>query len=252
MYKKIMSKTSAYKLYVNEQFIKPFDRYVPDNFKITDAYTEETLIASMCWYYCDKICDKFNFTDVKNNYKQKISRISPTLDYVQAKKYVDREQSKLEAFARIKYGIEDLDNNINNPNINILASLYLIYAKLNRKSMESIKQSKVYKYIKLAYVSETTTNLDNDLKFSLAQLSRDLYNNISSQIYDDDNFSYTILEDGTITTSSGQEIVLTQSEIEEFKSLEDDYFQLIQFMSEKAFQQRLIEEMHTQENGMRF
>ena len=31
-----MSKTSAYKLYVNEQFIKPFYRYVPDNFKITD------------------------------------------------------------------------------------------------------------------------------------------------------------------------------------------------------------------------
>lgn len=247
-----MSKTSAYKLYVNEQFIKPFYRYVPDNFKITDAYAEETLIASMCWYYCDKIYEKFNFTDVKNNYKQNMARISPKLDYIQAKKYAKREQSKLETFARIKYGIEDLDDNINNPNINILASLYLIYAKLNKKSIEAIKQSKVYKYIKLAYVSETSTTLDNSLKFSLPQLANDLYNNITSLIYDADNFSYTLTQDGTLITNTGHETALTPSEIEEFELLEDDYFQLMQFMSEKHFQQRLIIEMHTLDNGMIF
>ena len=250
-----MAKNSAFKLYVNDQFIKPFDLYLPDYFKLTDAYAEQDLIASMCWYYCDKICDKFNFTDVKNNYKQKIARIDPNLDYIHAKKYVDHEQAKLETFAHIKYGIEDLEDIeecVLNPNIHVLADLYLIYARLNKKSLEAIKQSKVYKYIKLVYVSETATNLDTSLKFTLPQLARDLYNNITSLIYDNDNFNYYLSKEGILTTSNGHKLDLSPNETEEFEFLEDDYFQLIQFIAQKQFQQRLIEEMHTFDNGMVF
>ena len=246
-----MSKNSGFKLYVNQQFTKHFSYYLPDDFSLTHPKAEDHLINAMCYFYCDKIYYSFNFKEIKDNYKRKIATISPELDYIQTQKYVNSEQAKLETFARIKYGIMNLNDVIISPNIHILADLYLIYSKINRKSIKSIKQSKIYKYIKLSYASKTSSNLDTELNLSLCELSKDFYNNVDYLIYDN-NFKYQLFENGLLKINDGREINLTPSEVKQFKFLEADYCQLSQFITEKDFQQHLIEEMHTLDNGMKF
>ena len=176
--------STAYKLYVNEQFIKPFYDYLPDYFDIHDENAEEILISVLGWCFGDKINEKLNFNKIKENYVYNLQNLSPNKDYTQARKIIDREQTKLETYGRIKYYIEKLDNH-DELSLDILIYVYLIYAKLNKKSIKDIKESKMYKYLRLAYSYEAHIDINNSVSSYLPQLSKDLQESVENLLYDD-------------------------------------------------------------------
>jgi len=247
----------AYKLYVNEQFIKPFIDYIPDYFNINCDNAEEELISTMCWYFSDKICEKFDFYKIKENYLHNLKNLSPNKDYVQAHKLIEREQTKLETYGRIKYYIDKLDSH-DCLSIDILVYLYLIYTKLNKKSIKDITESKMYKYLRLAYSYETHIDINNYVTHSLSQLSKDLQESVENLFYDDKSQYISSLDNaGNLILYSylGEEenkIPLSQEEIEEYTYIEDEPYEKDVFVGERLFKQELRQEMLTQPNGMIF
>ena len=249
--------STAYKLYANEQFIKPFLDYIPDYFNINYDNAEEELISAMCWYFGDKINEKLDFYKIKENYIHNLKNLSPNKDYIQAQKIIDREQTKLETYGRIKYYIEKLDSK-DALSIDILVYLYLIYAKLNKKSIKDIKESKVYKYLRLAYSYESHIDINNCVTHSLSQLSKDLQESVENLFYDNKSQYISSLDNSgnlIIYSFQGDEInklPLSQEEIEEYISIENEPYEKDVFIGEKLFKQELRQRMLTLPNGMIF
>jgi hypothetical protein len=249
--------STAYKLYVNEQFIKPFIDYIPDYFNIEYDNGEEELISAMCWYFGDKICEKFDFYKIKENYLHNLKNLSPNKDYVQAHKLIEREQTKLETYGRIKYYLDKLDNH-DCLSIDILVYLYLIYVKLNKKSIKYITESKMYKYLRLAYSYETHIDINNCVSHSLSQLSKDLQESVENLFYDNKSQYISSLDNSgnlILYSLQGEEenkIPLTHEEIEEYISIENEPYEKDVFVGELLFKQELRQGMLTLPNGMIF
>ncbi len=249
--------STAYKLYVNEQFVKPFRDYLSDDFNINYDNEEEELISAMAWYFGDKINKKFDFNEIKESYLHNLRNLSPNLDYVQAQKIINREQTKLETYGRIKYYIDKLDSH-DCLSIDILVYLYLIYSKLNKKSIKDITESKMYKYLRLAYSYEAHIDINNSVSSSLSQLSKDLQESVENLLYDDKSQYISSLDNAgnlIIYSYLGEEenkLPLSQEEIEEYISIENEPYEKDVFIGERLFKQELRQEMLTLDNGKIF
>lgn len=255
--------SKAFQLVVDEQFIRPFLPYLDDNFNINDIdyikdmNAEDKLITAMSMHFCDKIYNKLDFNKIKTNYINNLTNLSPNLDYVQAQKIIAREQTKLETYGRIKYYIERLDSH-DELSLDNLVYLYLIYAKLNKKSIKDIKESKVYKYLRLAYSYESHIDINNCVSSSLPQLSKDLQESVENLLYDDKSQYISSLDNSgnlILYSLQGEEenkIPLTEEEIEIYIWIEDEPYEKDVFIGEKLFKQELRQEMLTQPNGMIF
>lgn len=247
----------AYKLYINEQFIKPFRDYLPDYFDIHDENAEEILISVLGWYFGDKINEKLNFNKVKENYVYNLQNLNPNKDYIQARKIIDREQLKLETYGRIKYYVENLDSH-DELSLDILVYLYLIYAKLNKKSVKDIKESKMYRYLRQAYSYEAYIDINNSVSSSLPQLSKGLQESVENLLYDDKSQYISSLDNAgnlIIYSFLGEEenkLHLSQEEIEEYISIEDCPYEKDVFIGERLFKQELRQQMLTLNNGKIF
>ena len=236
----------AFKNFVDDKFVSKFQNYLESYFDINDIDAEEELIPVMCRYYADKISTLFNFEDVKSNYIKNLSNLSPDLDYTQARKAINVEQSKLETFARLQYCLEDIS--VGYYDMECLVHLFLIYVKLNKKSVKEIESSKVYQYLYYAFIKRENI----DLKQSIAQHAIALQNAMTSLDYDND---YTIFyshldNDGTLKLPDKYETKLTKDEIEKYQEIKGEEKAL--FVVEKLFKERLIAEMHTLDNGKVF
>ena len=253
----IIKNSPAYKLYVNEQFVNPFRAYLSDDFNINHDNEEEELISAMGWYFGDKIYQKLDFNKIKQNCLHNLKNLSPNKDYIQAKKVIDREQIKLETYGRIKYYVEKLDSK-DALSIDILVYLYLIYAKLNKKSIKDIKESRIYKYLKIAYAYNTHINLDNSINHTLSELSKDLQESVENLFYDNKSQYISSLDNSgnlILYSLQGEEenkFHLSEEEIEEYIYIENEPYEKDVFIGERLFKQELRQEMHTLDNGKIF
>ncbi len=241
-----LAKTHAFNTFVDDKFVSKFENYLDPCFYINSEDAEDELISAMCRYYADKISEKFSFRDIKANYNKKMSQLNPNLDYIQAKKVIDREQTKLETFARLKYCFEDIK--MGYYDIECLAHLFLIYAKLNKKSVKDIQSNKVYQYLYYAYLKRENI----DLNLSIPQHAKALQNAMVSVDYNADDFSYFsfLYDDGTLSLTDRYETKLTEDEIEQYNQINGT--ERAFFVAEKLFKERLILEMHTLDNGKVF
>lgn len=241
-----LAKTHAFNTFVDDKFVSKFVDYLEPHFDVNNEDAESELIEGMCRYYAEYIYEKFSFREIKANYNKKMSQLNPNLDYIQAKKLIDREQTKLETFARLKYCFEDIK--IGYYDIECLSHLFLIYAKLNKKSVKDITSNKVYQYLYWAYLKRENI----DLNLSIHQHAKALQNAMVSVDYNADDFSYYsfLHDDGTLDLPDRYETKLTEDEIEKYNEINGT--ERAQFVAEKLFKERLIAEMHTLDNGMVF
>ena len=239
-------KTSAFENFVDNKFASKFENYLEPYFDINNADAEEDLISAMCEYYADKIYEKFSFREIRSNYNKKMSQLNPNLDHIQAQKFINREQAKLETFARLKYCFEDIE--IGHYDIECLCHLYLIYAKLNKKSVKDITSNKVYQYLYWAYIKRENI----DLNLSIHQHAKALQNAMVSVDYNASDFNYFsfLYDDGTLSLPDGHKAKLTEDEIEQYNEINGT--ERAFFVAEKLFKERLIAEMHTLDNGKTF
>ena len=246
-----MSNSSAFIKHVDQHFIKPFLPYLSEEFNLSYSFAEEDLIVGMCRCYADKIYDKFDFRQIKEDYKHQISKLSPNLDYVQAQKAISKTQSKLETFARINYCIDEIIHG--NYEIDTLVQLYFIYSKLNKKSIKDIQSTKIYKYLNSAFITHAHFSLNKYISLSISEHSKLLQNSMVKLDFATDHYLYqaTLTNDGKLITDKYQ-FDLTPEEISNYLFMHDEPSEQAIFVAEKEFQQRLIEEMRTQENGMIF
>ena len=255
-----MAKTKAFQLYVDDKFIDKFFFHRPLGVTLENNYSiEDDLIGAMCRYYANKIDGKIDFYTVKENYRAKMKAISPNKDSIEANKYIDREQSKLETFARIRFNIDDIKDGYYE--LHTLFCLYLIYAKLNKMSDEKVKNSRVFKYINLASAELDgfqTINLPN---LSLPQLAKELQDSVATEIYSENHLPYQseLTDDGKLIYyeydySVGKDVPVTHNlephEIKQYANLEP--LDQALFVADKMFKRRLAQEMHKLDNGMIF
>ncbi len=241
-----LAKTHAFNTFVDDKFVSKFAEYLDPCFYIHSVDAEEDLISAMCKYYADYIDEKFSFEEIKANYNKKLSQLNPNLDYVQAKKLIETEQTKLETFARLKYCFEDIK--MRNYDIECLTHLFLIYVKLNKKSVKDIKSSKVYQYLYWAYLKRENI----ELNLSIPQHAVALQNAMVSLDYNKSEINYFsfLYDDGTLTLPDRYETKLTKDEIEQYNEINGT--ERAFFVAEKLFKERLIAEMHTRDNGIIF
>lgn len=247
-------KTAAFKKFANQKFINHFKDYMNYSYSIEDSDAEIALQSAMCRYYNDKIQQKFNFNQIKKQYEYNVTHINPNLDSIQKNKVLNREQDKLESFARLKY----LDEDINKSCYELfqLMFIYAIFCKLNKKSLNDIAKSSVGQYLLYACM-EYHANFPKILELPLSELTKRLYNSIAlfDNYLGDVDF---LLERGDaipvvrvdIAYKDEYALELTPEELEDFEELNED--QQVIFITNKRFKERLILEMHTLENGMTF
>lgn len=250
----IEQKTVAFKTFVNQKFINHFKDYMNYSYDIEDEDAEIALQSAMCRYYNDKIQQKFDFKQIKKQYAYNIAHLSPNLDVIQKNKALKRQQDKLESFARLKYLDDDI--NIYSYELFQLMYLYAIFCKLNKKSLNDIAKSSVGQYLFYACM-EYNVNFPQILDLPLSEQTRRLYGSVA--LFDDNlgNVDY-LLERGDATPIVRVEISykdkfdieLTPEELEDFEELNED--QQVLFIANKRFNERLILEMHTQDNEMIF
>ena len=248
-----MATTKAFKLYVNDKFIDKFYPYLHPSFSLKGDSAEKDLISAMCHYYCDKINDKFDFYQMKADYKQKMRHLSPNKDSVAVNKYIEREQTGF----RIKYNTDLILNG--EYGIETLACLYIIYTKLNKASSKRVKDSCVYKYLLFAYADITGLNLSPMLRCSLTDIAKELQGYVVVENLEQDSECYKgeISPEGKLITYefiNGKDEPMTHNltpeEIAEYRNF-DDLEQAL-FVAEKLFQQNLRQEINTLENGIIF
>ena len=248
-------KTDAFKRFIDKKFVSRFDDYITWHYNLEDQDAEIDLWCAMCRYYNDKIQDKFDFYQVKQQYKYNMAHISPNLDVIQKNKVVKREQDKLEAFARIKYSNDDIKSH----SYELIPLMYLfsIYSKLNKKNLNDIASSAVGQYLLYAGM-ECGINFPHILiDMPLVQQATNLHNSIAVFDYRLANMEYLIDRGNSYpiicvnrTFKDNYNIDLTPEELEEFEDLNED--DQVVFINNKNFHERLINEMHTLDNGMKF
>ena len=250
----IEQKTEAFNRFVNQKFINHFKDYMDYSYNVKDEDAEIALQTAMCRYYNNKIQEKFDFKHIKKEYDKNISCLNPNLDVIQKNKILKREQDKLESFARLKY----LDEDINTYCYELfqLMYLYIIFCKLNKKSLNDVAKSQVGQYLFYACM-EYHANFPKILNLSLTELTKRLYSSVA--LFDNKlgNIDY-ILKCGdaipvvrvNIAYKDKYDLELTPEELEDFKELNED--QQVLFIANKHFKERLILEMHTLDNGMIF
>ena len=238
--------SSSFKKFVDYKFISKFEYYLESYFNINEEDAEEELIHGMCRYYADKIIDKFNFSEIKSNYENNLKNLNPNKDSIQTKKIIAKEQSKLETFARFKYCCEDIK--MGYYDMECLAHLFLIYCKLNKKSLKDIQSNKVYQYLNSAYLRREKI----DLNHSITQHAKYLQNAMVLVDYNADKWSYfsVLHNNGTLELPNDYETKLTNEEIIKYRELDDE--EKAVFVAEKMFKERLIAEMHSLNNGKVF
>lgn len=270
--------STAFKKYATPKFIDLFADYLPGGFDINRFYAESDVAAAMCQYFTDKIRLKFDFNDIKSSYKKEMRNISPNLDYVQTKKKINRAQTKLETYAKLKYNlskISDFDYDLD-----VAICLYTIYCKLNKKSTEAIINSKVFTYLSSAcaekfpklninayeyFYTENLTqnevNPDEIVKFDLPTLANKLQERIviNDFIYGDCDCFAKLSNEGILTTRMYNSTLPYDYDFKLDANQIEQYLQYPKYSEENAifienlrFKKRLSDEMHTLENGMVF
>lgn len=241
-----LAKTYAFNTLVDDKFVSKFECYLEPCFDINHEEAESDLIAGMCKYYADKIFEKFDFKEIKSNYIKKMSTLNPNLDYAEARKFVNKEQTKLETFARLKYCHEDIC--MGYYDIESLAHLFLIHCKLNKKSVKDISSSRVYQYLYYAYLKRENIGLD----LSIPQHAVALQNAMVLVDHRNDDFTYysNLYNEGTLELPDRYETKLNENEIKTYNEMNGEQKAL--FVGEKLFKERLTLEMHTLENGKIF
>lgn len=247
-------KTYAFKQFIDKKFINQFASYMPWKYNTNDSDAETDLWCGMCRYYNDKIQKKFNFEQIKQQYKHNLSNLSPNLDVVQKNKFVKREQDKLEAFARIAYSNDDINNHMYE--LITLIYLFSIYSKLNKKSLNDIASSAVGQYLLYASI-ECGINFPYLLSLPFATQATNLHNSIAVFDYHLANMEFLLDRGGTYPIvcvnrafKDNYDITLSSDELEYFENLNED--EQVIFINNKHFYERLTNEMHILDNGQIF
>lgn len=247
-------KTSAFERFVDKKFVNHFEDYLPYNYDIEEEDAEIVLWNRMCRYYNDKIQQKFDFEQIKQQYKYAHAHLSPNLDVIQKDKVLKREQDKLETFARLKYASQDIDTHF----YELIQLIYLfgIFSKLNKKSLNDIARSQVGQYLLYASM-ECGMNFPHLISLPLVTQATNLHNSIALFDYRIDNMDILIDRGNYYPIicinrpfKDDFNIELTDEELEDFENLNED--NKVIFTNNKNFYDRLTKEMHTLENGMTF
>ena len=102
--------TFAYDWYVDDDFIKPFKKYLPMQL-YNDYDSEIKLHNAMCKVTAERIKPLFNFDDILNKYVKKLYTSSPKdLNEQQMDKILTTERKKLESYAKLSVCLNLMKN----------------------------------------------------------------------------------------------------------------------------------------------
>lgn len=238
--------TFAYDWYVDDDFIKPFKKYLPMQL-YNDYDSEIKLHNAMCKVTAERIKPMFNFDDILNKYVKKLYTSSPKdLNEQQINKILTTERKKLETYAKLSVCLNLMKND--NYEIDVLNYLISILSKLKKMQITTIKATREYHY--LEYASRELFNICYDigdiLKMDLKDLADGLFKRIiASDFHNNPHKVETYL--GIDLKSHKNETFVFGSEIEEYdESLQYDDTNLEEVfdIAEDKFQEQLNKNLH--------
>ncbi len=238
--------TFAYDWYVNDDFIKPFKKYI--NRKLYQNYDSEILLHhAMCKRFSESIRPMFNFDTILHNYIKKLYTSSPKpLSEEQMNKILTKERAKLEAYGKLKICLNLIDKG--DYELDVLDYLMAILTKLKKMQITTIKGTKEYSYLNKASREMIHVNFDisDILKMDLKDQVDGLFKRIiSNDFHNDTHKLETYL--GVDLNSHKNETFIFGVVLEEYdESLQyyDTNLEEIFDIAEDKFQEQLNKKLH--------
>lgn len=186
--------TQAYEKYVDLVFLvqNHLNFYVPrkqtnNRFEtdLEDFGGEENIRYGMNIYLAQKIDGMLHFDDTKSQFKQRITELASNWDIDAAE--MDKRKQQLEdvlfSHAKLKYCFDNYIEDFSIKNIDVLACLMTLYAKIVKTKKEKlifqqipeVSRTKFYRYVKEAYLEETGKEIKDFSKMSKLDLCKKVF-----------------------------------------------------------------------------
>lgn len=236
-----MYPTKAFNTFVTDRFIDYFDEFLSPNYYNADYTTQEFMLQSaLCKAMAARLEKCFKFEEVKDNYNKKLINISSQLSMQETNEIINNQEKRLKYYAKLKYCLEQVKNN--DYGINVLKYLFTLFIKMKKLPIEAVKTTKEYSYINQASIELSNNSIKNLVCLPDSVLLNELFKTITLIDY-----YYQNLQDinSFVEDSSFEEEVYYNDTINNIdKKILDQ--------AENYFEDWLIVQMHTLNNGMVF
>lgn len=209
--------------YAPRSFSERFDGF---NLKLETYDDEIFLRAGMCAFLAEKIQENLNFKNTLKTHKKKMWEVASNwdLDAIETEKQIKDLEDKLFAHAKLQYCFDNYINDIREGmDINILACLMAMYAKIMKLKKEKLNQqvkdishTKFYRYVKDAFLEDCGQDIKKFSQFSFQDFGNKIFDMIVEMCYDAEH-----VVNEPMLSAEGKEIILRVYSMEELNDIAD-------------------------------
>lgn len=247
-----------------DNFIKPLQKYIHNN--CFDDKAHEIMIQNaICKLLSEKIRELIpSKTEVKQAFTKSMKQLSKQdLDLIEYREKAQKREDKLKTHFKLRYALDDIDDgNFELDHASLLMAIYSKVISLESKpngkrghygrieKIPKLKSSAIYQYLNSARKeAKYHTTLNQLSNLTMDYLADWLYKSIAIFDYNNDNTILDpyigIYDDGTIATTFNEVSII---DLEKDPDTYQDFVEIV----EDNFNEKLIQEMHTLENGQIF
>ena len=248
-----------------KKFVEPLKKYNLYDHYVSDLEHEVATQNAICKFLSEQIRQHIpTLSEVKHNFNNSVRLLhKQDLDAVEFVQKFKNREDKLKTYVKLHYALNDIDNG--NYELDIASILMAIYLKVvsferdkNNKlsycgaivKVPALKDSLIFKYLDSARKElDYHTTINQLSSYKIGDLTNMLYKLIAVFDFNVDNTvideSLGHFEDGS-TTTIFNEVTIIDPEDDH-----DTYEKFIELV-ENNFNKKLIEEMHTLDNGQVF
>lgn len=264
-----LNEKASYAFYGNvlknyNKFIKPLQKYMTTCY-LDDKSHEIVVLNAICKFLSEKIRIQIpTIVEIKQNFNKKTLQLfKQDLDLIEFNQKFKKREDKLKTYFKLHYALDSID--AKNYDLTQASLLMAIYSKVVSCELQpngklhhygragkttALKDSLIYRYLDIARKEEKyNITLRQMGEFKISTLVNDLYNSIAIFDYVHNNtvidLSLGQQDDGTWGT------IFHQIAIIDLENNPDTYKDFIKLV-EDNFDKKLIQEMHTLDNGMMF
>ena len=247
-----------------DNFIRPLQKYISQNY--TDDKSHEIMIQNaICKLLSEKIRKQIaTIPEIKQNFNKSVKLLSKQdLDLLEYREKFKKREDKLKTYIKLHYSLNDIDDGLFE--LDHASLLMAIYSKVisielqpNGKrehfgrivKIPKLKNSPIYQYLDSARKEEKYNITLNQLcNLTIGDLVNWLYKSMAIFDYNNDN---TIIDQYVGTWDDGSiDTIFNEVEIIDPDNDQVSYEEFLELI-EKGFNEKLIDEMHTLDNGMKF
>ena len=248
-----------------DNFIKPLQKHIRNSY-IDDKSHEIMIQNAICKLLSEKIREHIpTIPEIKTNFRKSVKLLSQQdLDLIEFNEKFKNREDKLKTYIKLHYLLDDIDDG--NFELDHASLLMAIYSKIISLELQpngkrehfnkiikipQLKNSPIYQYLDSARKeAKYHTTLNQLSNLTMTELANWLYTSIAVFDYNNDN---TVIDQYIGTYDEGDYFTTIFNEVAVI-NLDDDPVSYEEFLEliEKDFNEKLIQEMHTLENGQIF